>query len=421
MSATQTSMHDFESAVLSLTLGKISLAISQQVIAEKLADIRHEQNLRILQKFLKVSQENEGGNEGVFFSSPFPSTSDLSKVEERVKKMATRLAMVSLRKWMLSGVDGLAETIMGDCYGAFEESLFKSIAKLILDAFDLEDLERFNSFNKLEAEYDKFYVENLLHLESDENPYELVAKGEIKFEGFPLLREQDVGHALEKYISNVATGGVASGQVQLLGFGFDNSYCFEEEWHGRFVEMARTVLLQYVPLAEDIRMHSLLDCFVCDCGCTLKVFLDEAVYSVVGILQSKEHCNDKLIKTIKSDLKNLIDDRFLMFHHASAPVASFAVYGSYGYSLFAEDVVCLIHIADARRRFENHRFISKHHILWASIRFTIYKELIENLIRDLKLGNFVEDLKLENLIKEPAARCPSYRIYQFTRAIAYYN
>ncbi|XVF42064.1 hypothetical protein PTKIN_Ptkin01aG0329900 [Pterospermum kingtungense] len=376
---------------------------------------RHEENLRILGKFLKV---NQGGNEGVFFSTSFPSGE--REAEERVKKMATRLAMVSLREWMLSGVDGLVEEIRGDCSRSFEEKSFKSVAKLILHAFDLEDLERFNSKDKLRAEYKRFYDENLSHLKSDENPYKLVAKGKIKFDGFPLLGEQDIGYILKSYSCQVADGTLKiefSDVVPLLDFGLDDDLehcCFKEACHGHFVEMARTVLLQHVPLEEDIKMHSILDCLVCNCRRTLNGFLLEAITDAVGKLTKEEHRDDELTEKINFYLSNITDDRLTRLSYVSSPAAHFVVYGQFGTTFFysfAQEVYQLVKIANAPRRLQCHRFISKHHILWAAVRFTKYKDLINNLVKDLGLRDLVE---------VPAARCPPYSLYLSALDIADY-
>ncbi|XVF42059.1 hypothetical protein PTKIN_Ptkin01aG0329600 [Pterospermum kingtungense] len=305
--ATQT-----ELKILSMTVEAISLAISQQAVVQQLSDdihaqticentckpeenlTRHEENLLILEKFLK---KNQGGNEGVFLSTSLPS--EEREVEERVKKMATRLAMVSLREWILSGVDGLVEEIRGDCSRAFEECSFRSVAKLILHTYDLEDLERFKSKDELLKQYKKFYDENLSHLKSNENPYEFVAKGKIKFDGFPLLVEQDIGRIFRSYSCQMADGRPKiefSDVVPLLDFGLDDYIehcCFKEGCHGHFVEMARTVLLKYVPLEEDIKMHSILECLVRECSCTLNGFLLEALSDTVGKLKlTKEELSD---------------------------------------------------------------------------------------------------------------------------------
>ncbi|XVF42542.1 hypothetical protein PTKIN_Ptkin01aG0371800 [Pterospermum kingtungense] len=359
---------------------------------------RHEENLRILRKFLKV---NQGGIEGVFFSTSFPS--EEREAEERVKKMATRLAMVSLREWMLSGV---------------EEKSFKNVAKLILHVFDLEDVERFNSKDKLREQYKRFYDENLSHLKSDENPYELVAKGKIKFDGFPLLGEQDIGYILRSYSCQVADGKGEiefSDVVPLLDFGLDGDLengCFKEGCHGHFVEMARTVLLQYVPLQEDIKMHSILECLVFNCRRTLNGFLLEAISDAVGKLTKEEHRDDGLTKKISFYLSNIADDRFTRLSYVSAPAAHFVVYGPSGttfFDSFAQEVYQLVKIANAPRRLQCHRFISKHHILWAAVRFTVYKDYIDNLVKDLGLRDVVE---------VPAARRPPYSVYLSARQIA---
>ncbi|XVF42058.1 hypothetical protein PTKIN_Ptkin01aG0329500 [Pterospermum kingtungense] len=508
--ATQNCFHHLESEILSMTVNAISLAISQLAIVQELAvtvkeedkvptqpasDMvlveensgkivtrqpeshqgdavkhavpkiamissedrecrkmtRHEANLLILENFLQV---NRGGYEGVFFSTSFPS--EEREVEERVKKMATRLAMVSLREWMLSGVEGLGKQGWGDC-GAFEEKAFKRVAKLILDVYDKldkehtsnivanlitkreqntclsihwrrwviflisalcfflqEDFERFNSRDKLLSEYKKFYDENLFHLKSDENPYKLVAKGKIRFDRFPLLREQDVGYLLKNYSYQGADGTAQNeyiGSVPLMSFGFYlfSSCCFEEGCHDRFVEMARTVLLQYINLKEDIKIHSILDCLLCRCGSTLEGLLHDVCHDF-GIQVSKEHQLDKLTWTAYRDLSRMTEERLRMLRRCSSlPAAAFVRYGPSDtlFSSFGEEVCCLVQIADARRRFQSHRFISKYHIHWAAVRFTIYKELIDNLVEDLDM----------RILDEPARR-PPYSVYMSARAMA---
>ena len=71
----------------------------------------------------------------VFLATSFPT--DANRVEERVKKMATNLARVSLRQWMFAGLDKLEEKFSSDFYVRFEESSFKSFAKFILHMTDM--------------------------------------------------------------------------------------------------------------------------------------------------------------------------------------------------------------------------------------------------------------------------------------------
>ncbi|XVF42066.1 hypothetical protein PTKIN_Ptkin01aG0330100 [Pterospermum kingtungense] len=370
---------------------------------------RHQENLEILGRFLKLKQ---GGYEGVFFSTSIPS--EEGEVEERVKKMAIRLAMVSLREWMLSGVNSL---VKGDYCGAFEESSFKSVAKFILRVFDLEDIERVFSFDELAAEYKRFYDEILVPLKSDENPFRLVAERKIKFDRFPLLREPDIGCILDKYCDLKHCGLHLKDEIGflvcLMRLGPDQyfKHCFKERCHGRFVEMARTVLLHYVPLQEDIKMHAILDYVVCSCGRTVNGFLHEAISDAVGKLTKEDPRDDKLTNEIYCKLSSITDGRSTMFLHCSFPVASFMEYGPSGRSSFrsfAREVSVLVCAADARRRFKDHRFISKDHILWA-VGLTIYKEITDNLVKDSKL---------KNLAKEPAARHPPYSVYKLAQAIA---
>ncbi|XVF31757.1 hypothetical protein REPUB_Repub17cG0019700 [Reevesia pubescens] len=166
------------------------------------------------------------------------------------------------------------------------KSIFKRFAKFILSIYDTEDHERYCSRNQLDVEYKNFYSEKLYPLEHDENPYKLIAEGKIKFDVFPSLAEHDVGFIIS---------------VRLMDFGVTSydAACFKEKDHRNFREIARTVMLHYVPM---------------------------------------KHWN-----------------------------MSFAVTDGWRdarYGSFADEVIDLVYIPNARRRFQGHRYISNHHILW---------------------------------------------------------
>ncbi|XVF42006.1 hypothetical protein PTKIN_Ptkin01aG0325600 [Pterospermum kingtungense] len=380
---------------------------------------RHEENLQILKKFLKVSQEKKGGNEGVFLATSFPSKTEVSLVEERVKKMATALARVSLREWMLTGfsyIGGLEEiSTRSDFHEAFKNS-FKSFAKLILRIFDMDDFERSNCSDEITKESREFSNKFLfpLPLKSDEDPYELVAKGKMNFDEFPSLREQDVGKLLEMYMNT--TRGAANVFVEIPVLGSRNfeltEHIFEEGHHGRFVELARAVLLEHVP-EESIRIHSILDFLVCPCGHAVDEFVQEAIFDAVW--------NPKLEKLLTNDQLNCLADAiaFCLVRLVIAKRkilmdlscnAIWVLIESGSSPRFAEGVYDLVKVADGLRRFQNHRFISKHHILWA-IRLTELKVLVDIL---------VESVGLRNVVEEPA-KCPSYIVYMSAQAAAHYH
>ncbi|XP_022719769.1 uncharacterized protein LOC111277630 [Durio zibethinus] len=165
---------------------------------------RHEENLLILKKFLKVRKEKEHNDQGVFFATSFSLSNDVSCVEERVKQMATILAMVTLRQWMLNGWKDL-ETLAkcakkSHIYNALQDSVFKSLAKFILSIFDTEDLERLNFYDRIVSENKRFYHEKLLPLppKDCDDPVKLI-EGKITLDGFPLLTEYDM---VQKYNSD---------------------------------------------------------------------------------------------------------------------------------------------------------------------------------------------------------------------------
>ncbi|XVF41983.1 hypothetical protein PTKIN_Ptkin01aG0323900 [Pterospermum kingtungense] len=382
---------------------------------------RHEENLKILKEFLKVSQEKKGGNEGVFLTTSFPSKTDVSAVEERVKKMATALARVSLREWMLTGfsyLDGLEEIFTrSDFLEAFQKNSFKSLAKLILRICDTEDFERFNCPDEIAEESRQFNDKILLPLKRDENPYQLVAKRKMNFDEFPLLREQDVSQLLKRYMDTyIRTAGVFAGVRVLENFGLaaDGKICFEEGRHGRFVELARTVLLEHVPVVESIRIHSILDFLVCPCGLAVDEFVQEAVSDAVW--------NPELEKLLTNDQLNCLADPIAFCFIGLVLKKREVLMSLSGNAIwilvrlrrpscyFATEVYHLVKIADGLRRFQDHHFINTHHILWA-IRLTGLKDLVDKLVKSVGLRNVVE---------EPA-KCPSYFVYKSAQATAEYH
>ncbi|XVF31283.1 hypothetical protein REPUB_Repub16aG0132500 [Reevesia pubescens] len=313
---------------MKLVLRKAQVALDKN--PEKMN--RHEQNLLILKKFIKIVPKKEGGTERVFFSTSFPLSSDFKEVAKRVKRMARRLAKITLRDWMLTWED-LEGKLEDDDYEAFKESIFKSFAKFILSIYDTEDLERYCSRNQLDVEYKKFYSEKLYPLEHDENPYKLIAEGKIKFDGFPSLAEHDVGFIISIYLLNrklvqgKALANFLPG-VRLMDFGVTSydAACFKgkKSNHRNFREIARTVMLHYVPV--------------------------------------------KLWNMSFAVTDGVRDGR----------------YGS-----FADEVIDLVNIADGRRRFQGHHYISNHHILWA-VGLTGIKDLVDKLIEGIGLSKLVK-------------------------------
>ncbi|XVF81966.1 hypothetical protein PTKIN_Ptkin16aG0004800 [Pterospermum kingtungense] len=395
----------------SLQVPKITpvLRKAQEALEKKLKKMtRHEQNLLILKKFLKVFPEKEGGYNGVFFATSFPSRADVGGVEKMVKKMATRLALVSLREWMLNVSTYLGLEVTDSNFDeAFEEPLFKSVAHFILHAFDLEDFERFNWWHKLEPVYTKFWNYILSNLKEDytkyktwpqllsdleiENPFKFVAEGKINLDDFPSLREQDVGHILRSLVFRF---GTPEHVVGLMDFGWPyNALCFfKEGCHDRFVEMARTVLLQYVPMEEDIKMYSILGR-----GCTLDAICDEALSNIDRILEL-EKCDEILAQSFKGFLVSMIKRRYDIIECICKSVIY--VLRDVKLGSFAKEVFELVYIAEVRRRFLSHHFISKHHILWA-VRLTEFKDFVDRVVKDIGLKCSVE---------KPATR-PPYSIY----------
>ncbi|XVF59456.1 hypothetical protein PTKIN_Ptkin07bG0277600 [Pterospermum kingtungense] len=136
--------------------------------------------------------------------------------------------------------------------------------------------------------------------------------------------------------------------ILLMDFGspFSTLCCFKKGCHDHFVEMARTVLLKHIPLEEDMKISPIYVCVT----------------------------------------------------HGPR----FGKLGS-----FANEVFELVDIAEIRRRFLSHRFISKYHILWA-VRLTEFKDFVDRLVEDIGLRVWVE---------KPAT-CPPYSIYILARATA---
>ncbi|XVF81967.1 hypothetical protein PTKIN_Ptkin16aG0004900 [Pterospermum kingtungense] len=277
-----------------------------------------------------------------------------------------------------------------------------------------EDFERFNWWHKLQPVYTKFWNYILSNLKVDytksitwlqilsnleiENPYKLVAEGKINLDDFPSLREQDVGRIS---LSLVFGLGASHHVVGLMDFGwpYDALCFFKKGCHGRFVEMARTVLLEYVPMEEDKKMYSILGR-----GCTLDAICDEALSNIDRILELG-NCGEILAKSFKGFLASMIKRRYDTIKCICFSVTYVLSDGKLG--SFAKEVFELVHIAEVRRRFLSHRFISKHHILWA-VGLTEFKDFVDRVI---------EEIGLKCLVEKPATR-PPYSIYISAQTIA---
>ncbi|XVF41965.1 hypothetical protein PTKIN_Ptkin01aG0322300 [Pterospermum kingtungense] len=288
----------------------------------------------------------------VFLATTFPSKIEVSVVEERVKKMATTLAR--------------------------------------------DDFERFNCSDEIANESREF-----------SNKFLLCAGGRE--------REQNVAMFLQMYM-DFARGAdnvlLENPVLGLRNFGFAK-HIFEEGHHSRFVELARTVLLEHVPMVESTRIHSIPDFLVCPCGHAVDEFVQEAVSDVVW--------NPELEKLLTNDelnclaLADTIVSRFVGLAIAKCEILIYL--SSYaGWVLvqsrrrYALEVYDLVQVADGLRRFQNLCFVSKHHILWA-IRLTELKVLVDRL---------VESVGLTNVVEEPA-KCPSYIVYKSTEDTADYH
>ncbi|XP_022719761.1 uncharacterized protein LOC111277619 [Durio zibethinus] len=225
--------------------------------------------------------------------------------------MATILAMVTLRQWMLNGwkdLESLAKCAKkSHIYNALQDSVFKSLAKFILSIFDTEDLERFNFYNRIVSENKKFYREKLLPLplEDCDDPAKLIAEGKITLDGFPLLTEYDMGFLIQEYKSNFIahirkwTPAVV---VEFMNFVTDEieGCCFKKGRHKRYLEMARTVMLQFAPLKEEIKMHTIMENGLSPCYCITDALRYEAL-SDIGILDIKNHLTS-------ADLEDILEE-----------------------------------------------------------------------------------------------------------------
>ncbi|XVF06126.1 hypothetical protein REPUB_Repub06bG0020800 [Reevesia pubescens] len=402
-------------ALVDMALSKIESSQELKRVSKKMS--RHEENLLILKKFLKVRKEKEDNNEGIFFSTSFPSRNDVNGVEKRVKQMAKTLAMVTLREWMFDWKDleSLAKCEnKSHIYDALPDSVFKSLAKFLLSIFDTEDFERHNFFDKINAENKKFYRERLLDLEGDDNPIILIAEGKISFDGFPSLTEFDIGWLMQRYSADLAVIKNSDVAAEFMSFGLDEIEvsCFKKRCRKHHVEMARTVMLQYAPLKEEIKMHILIENIFGQCYCTLDALSWEALCDI-GILDMKMHLASADLEDALEEVARRIElsvfgtsrCRCISFKDVSFIATYTLRYGPFG--SFSYDVIDLIKIAEGRRRYEGHRYINKHHILWA-VRLTEVKDFVGKLINGIGLQNFIE---------EPATY-PPYNIYMAARSIA---
>ncbi|XP_022719765.1 uncharacterized protein LOC111277623 [Durio zibethinus] len=304
-------------------------------------------------------------------------------------------------------------------YNALQDSVFKSLAKFILSIFDTEDLERFNFYNRIVSENKKFYREKLLPLplEDCDDPAKLIAEGKITLDGFPLLTEYDMGFLIEEYKSNFIahirkwTPAVV---VEFMNFVTDEieGCCFKKGRHKRYLEMARTVMLQFAPLKEEIKMHTIMENGLSPCYCITDALRYEAL-SDIGILDIKNHLTSADLEDMLEEVAwrtncsmlSLSGGRYDSVRLLYVGVTHALMFGPFG--SFADEVIDLVKIAEARRRYEGHRYISRHHILWA-VGLTGVKGFVEKLINGLGL---------QNLVEEPAAY-PPYNIYMSARTIA---
>ncbi|XVF79353.1 hypothetical protein PTKIN_Ptkin14bG0215000 [Pterospermum kingtungense] len=123
-----------------------------------------------------------------------------------------------------------------------------------------------------------------------------------------------------------------------FGWPYDVFRCFKKGCHDRFVEMARTVLLQYIPMEEDVKMYSILGC-----GRTLDAIREEAFSNIDQILELGK--SDEIVaQSFKRFLASMIKRRYCILKYL-------CLYASYGdYVTVVEHLVVATNFQMSKRR-----------------------------------------------------------------------
>ncbi|OMP00960.1 hypothetical protein COLO4_12254 [Corchorus olitorius] len=275
-----------------------------------------------------------------------------------------------------------------------------------------EDLERLHCYQKIHAECNSCY-NKLLPPKYGRDPFKLVAEGKINLDGFPLLREQDIGRVFKGYLSDMKRTLPLCHMPWVTDFGLticEQSDSFKKKCL-EFEKTARDVLLEFEPPDEESKMKTSLE-FRPFPSCAPA--LNEVKLKAVNKLDMPEleklsiystELKDDLVRMMECSMEVMVKERLYDLRCVHNAVTVALEYGPFG--SFSDDVFELVRIADSCRRVRGHRYISKHHFRSA---FKLTK------IEDCCIKELVKCVRLR-LFDKPAT-CPPYRLYMSARAIA---
>ncbi|XP_022719767.1 uncharacterized protein LOC111277625 [Durio zibethinus] len=131
--------------------------------------------------------------------------------------------------------------------------------------------------------------------------------------------------------------------------------CFEKGRHKRYVEMVRTMMCQFAPLKEEIKMHVIMENGLSPCYCITDALRYETLWDI-GVLDIKKHLTSADLEDIlekvawRTNCSMLSGGRYDSMRLFSWAVAHVLEYGPFG--SFTDEVINLIKIAEARRRYK---------------------------------------------------------------------
>ncbi|OMO83601.1 hypothetical protein CCACVL1_11325 [Corchorus capsularis] len=337
--------------------------------------------------------------------------------EERDKEERDRLNFRA-RRWDMSVMEVEENRFKVDPPPTGEVSALSEEEKIIRHRENLEILEKFLYIIKDKEGGVKgcFNIKLLQPKYGREDPFKLVAQGKINLDGLPLLREQDIGRVFKGYLSDI--GRIA---IPVCHTPWVSNFGLAYNEHGdpfkkkclEFEKTARDVLLEFEPPDESSRMKTSLEFRPFpSCAPVLHEVKSKALEGLEPLygklLDLESSVSTKvyasMMQMMWSTMNDVVEGRHYDLSCIYDAVTVALEYGSFG--SFSVDVLDLVHIADTRRRFQGHRYISKHHFVWAFGETSI-KNHVEELVKSVRLRSF-----------EKPATPPPYRLYMSARAIA---
>ncbi|KAJ7960542.1 Glycoside hydrolase, family 5 [Quillaja saponaria] len=277
-----------------------------------------------------------------------------------------------------------------DCeiYKRYRERIVKSIAKLILGVYDLDDLIRIHYEFELERQT-KLLACKLVQLKSTDNVNAIIsaiASKKIDLSNYPLQREQDVGYVLFL---------MEKSDIEVVKTEVENFKDFEGKKKRNILEELEQ------------KQKGMLDVLFSEAVREMKIFEME------NFLQYyKRKKFDSPNWCAATDLTDLVDSSLFLFtvsrikmmeeirYWVTLPLTS----GWMG--KFSEEVVEVISGADLLRRLDAHSYISAHHVLQALGEKPVVVA-VQKLVSDALLTCSIEPAKF-----------PPYNIYKYSLELA---